>query len=146
MCCRYSDYYISGCRLANRDISGCILMSFAALGRPYPVTQNPFECKKGKIVKTKESLVGQPCGELCNCYSGSLDAAVPNHDSHYASVKFQTLSQRPALKSFFPCPLRQEPEYDEIVIFKSERVVPAAHVSFKRRRVCVAAALPFVRF
>ena len=130
---RYSDYYISGCKLMSRDVCGGMLMSFAALGRPYPVTQSPFEFKGGNLVKTKDSLLGEACGAACNCFSDSH--SVPNHDCHFASVKYQPVSGKPAMKSFFPCPYRMEPEYDEVVVFKSERVMPAAYVSFKRRCV-----------
>ena len=128
---RYSDYYTSGCDLSSRSVRGCMLMSFAALGRPYPVTQCPFEFVGDNAVKTPESLLGETCGDRCNCYVGSDD--VPSHDCHFASVKFQSVKGKASVKSFFPCPHRQEPEYDVIVVFKSERVVPTAHVTFKRR-------------
>jgi hypothetical protein len=40
---RYSDYYINGFSLSKRKVdNGSILMCYAALGRPYPVTQDPF--------------------------------------------------------------------------------------------------------
>jgi hypothetical protein len=41
-CCRYSDYYNCGFSLAARQVEGSFLMSFALMGRPYPVTQHPF--------------------------------------------------------------------------------------------------------
>jgi hypothetical protein len=144
---RYSDYYTSGCKLSSRNISGCILMSFAALGRPYPVTQDPFTYQGGRVVEANDSLYGRRCGERCSCFSGSSSDGVPNHDCHFASVKLQPVKGNPvASLSFYPCPLRQEPEYDEIVLFKSERVCPVAHVSFTRRCVRLfACSCLFVR-
>jgi hypothetical protein len=115
-----------------------MLMCFAAIGRPYPVTQDPFVYQNGKMVKPSDSLYGKSCGERCNCYSGSQSDGIPSHDCHFASVKLQTVKGNPAFKSFLPCPVRQEPEYDEIVVFKSERVLPAAHVTFKRRYMRVS--------
>jgi hypothetical protein len=122
-------------------------MSFAALGRPYPVTQDPFTYHGGRVVEANDSLYGRRCGERCSCFSGSSFDGVPNHDCHFASVKLQTVKGNPgASKSFYPCPLRQEPEYDEIVLFKSERVCPVAHVSFTRRCVRLfACSCLFVR-
>jgi hypothetical protein len=40
--CRYSDYYNCGFSVATRQVEGSFLMSFALMGRPYPVTQHPF--------------------------------------------------------------------------------------------------------
>jgi hypothetical protein len=109
---RYSDYYISGCSFHTDRISDSVLMCVAALGQPYPVTENPFD--------SRESLLGRSCGDRC----GGTDT----HDSHYVVVK-QDINGK-----FVPCPDRQEPEYDELVVFKPERILPTASVNFCRRR------------
>jgi hypothetical protein len=115
MCCvRYSDYYISGCKQASKtgEDSGSFLMSFVACGRPYPVTQRPG---------SSESLEGKPCNSESPCCGGP-----GHHDSHYVCVKFNG--------EYFPCPAREQPDYDEIVAFDSNAVLPVAAFEFKRRR------------
>jgi hypothetical protein len=111
---RYSDYYISGCKQASKsgEDSGSFLMSFVACGRPYPVTQRPGSA---------ESLDGKPCNEESPCCGGP-----GHHDSHYVCVKFNG--------EYFPCPAREQPDYDEIVAFDSNAVLPVAAFEFKRRR------------
>jgi hypothetical protein len=137
---RYSDYYISGCSLSSRKMDdGHILLCYTALGRPYPVTQNPFAAS-GSSQVPPSSLCGKRCGPQC----GGSDS----HDCHYATVKKDAASQ-----GYYPCPWRQQPDFDEIgaflappalfhaahtfiytVMFKSERILPVAYVSFQRRR------------
>jgi GTPase SAR1 family protein len=119
---RYSDYYVNSCNLFERKVEkGNILMCYSALGRPYPVTQDPYKYPKNHPVPG--SLYGKPCGVSCGC-----TAPGGCHDSHYVSVKMH-----PDAKHFFPCPERQEPDFDEIVVFKPERILPAAYVSYQRR-------------
>jgi hypothetical protein len=52
-----------------------------------------------------------------------------SHDSHYVTVK-----KHPEAKQYYPCPRRQQPDFDEIVVFKPQRIIPTAFVSFQRRR------------
>jgi hypothetical protein len=87
-------------------------MSFVACGRPFPVTRHfdnftPFE--------------GQPCNEQSKCGGGPS-----RHDSHYVCVKFN--------QEYLPCPPREQPDYDEIVVFNPDVVLPVAVFEFKRRR------------
>ena len=110
--CRYSDYYISGCKLFAKDVGASFLMSFVACGRPFPVTQHP-----GNPLP----LSGQPCTAQSPCCGGA-----GRHDSHYVCVKFKG--------GYFPCPAREQPDYDEIVTFNANAVLPVAAFEFKRRR------------
>jgi hypothetical protein len=111
---RYSDYYISGCKQFAKagDVGACFLMSFVACGRPFPVTQH-----FGNLTPLK----GQHCNEHSACNGGA-----GRHDSHYVCVKFDG--------KYYPCPPRQQPDYDEIVAFNSDVVLPVAAFEFKRRR------------
>jgi len=111
-CYRYSDYYISGCKLFAKDVGASFLMSFVACGRPFPVTQHP-----GNPLP----LSGQPCTAQSPCCGGA-----GRHDSHYVCVKFKG--------GYFPCPAREQPDYDEIVTFNANAVLPVAAFEFKRRR------------
>jgi len=114
--CRYSDYYISGCKQFARtgDVGASFLMSFVACGRPYPVTKGPQK-------SNPLPLSGQPCSAQSPCGGGP-----GRHDSHYVCVKFNG--------EYFPCPAREQPDYDEIVAFNSAAVLPVAAFEFKRRR------------
>ncbi len=114
---RYSDYYISGCKQFARagDDSASFLMSYVACGRPFPVTQHP-----GPPVN-RTPLEGQPCNQQSPCGGGA-----GRHDSHYVCVKFDG--------QYYPCPAREQPDYDEIVVFNANAVLPVASVEFKRRR------------
>ena len=114
--CRYSDYYISGCKLFAKDVGASFLMSFVACGRPFPVTQHP-----GNPLP----LNGQPCNEQSPCCGGA-----GRHDSHYVCVKLKG----PPPGAFLPCPAREQPDYDEIVAFNPDAVLPMASFEFKRRR------------
>jgi hypothetical protein len=102
-------------------------MCYAALGRPYPVTQDPYPVTSFKTNKEPApfSCCGKACGEACNFTSSN---GIDSHDSHYVTVKKNQFTQQ-----YFPCPVRQQPEFDEIVIFKPERILPTAYVSFQRR-------------
>jgi hypothetical protein len=98
---RYSDYYISGCSLSSRKMQdGHILLCYAALGRPYPVTQDPFDPPTFDTI-LPSSLCGKLCGPQCG--------GAASHDCHYATVKMHADA-----KQFYPCPLRQQPDFDEI--------------------------------
>jgi hypothetical protein len=100
---RYSDYYISGCSLSSRKMQdGHILLCYAALGRPYPVTQDPY-CDPPNFNTT--ILPSSLCGKLCGPQCGGTGS----HDCHYATVKMHADA-----KQFYPCPLRQQPDFDEI--------------------------------
>ena len=125
---RYSDYYINGFSLSERKVqNGNILMCYAALGRPYPVTQDPFSppLYNTKGPPAAKSLCGKPCGDDCGFRSsGGIDS----HDSHYVTVKMH-----PKARQYFTCPARQQPDFDEIVLFNPKRILPAAYVTFHRR-------------
>jgi hypothetical protein len=107
---------------------GNILMCYTALGRPYPITEDPFS---GPPFNTKgppapRSCCGKACGAACSfTSSGDIDS----HDSHYVTVKMH-----PQAEQYFPCPVRQQPDFDEIVVFKPQRILPSAYVTFQRRR------------
>jgi len=90
-------------------------MSYVACGRPFPVTQHP-----GPPVN-RTPLEGQPCNQQSPCGGGA-----GRHDSHYVCVKFDG--------QYFPCPPREQPDYDEIITFNSDVVLPVAAFEFKRRR------------
>ncbi len=92
--------------LFAKDVSASFLMPFVACSRPFPVTQHP-----GNPLP----LSGQPCTAQSPC-CGSAG----RHDSHYVCVKFKG--------GYFPCPAREQPDYDEIVAFN------VAAFKFKRRR------------
>ena len=111
-CFRYTDYYISGCKLFAKDVGASFLMSFVACGRPFPVTQHPG---------IPLPLNGQPCNAESPCCGGT-----GRHDSHYVCVKAKGM--------YLPCPAREQPDYDEIVVFNPNAVLPVAAVEFKRRR------------
>ena len=111
----------------RKEEHGDILMCYTALGRPYPITQDPFN---GPSFDTKGppaplSCYGEACGEACNFTSPD---GIDSHDSHYVTVKMH-----PKARQYFPCPMRQQPDFDEIVVFKPERILPTAYVSFQRR-------------
>ena len=99
-----------------------------ALGRPYPVTQRPFrtfsKAKDGTtgVIYGKYSLTGE------DCIPGGPCGWNHDHDCHYATVKKNEYGE------FAPCPHRQEPEADEVVIFNSEQILPRASVQFQRRK------------
>ena len=135
---RYSDYYINGCSLSKRKVEdGSILMCYAALGRPYPVTQDPFP---PPLYNTKgPPAASSPCGKACGAACGfNSSGGIDSHDSHYITVKMH-----PKAGQYFPCPVRQQPDFDELLVFKGERILPAAYATFKRRccrRQCTRAA------
>jgi hypothetical protein len=86
--------------LTSRNVpEGHILLCYAALGTPYPVTQNPYD--KDGLTVPKWSLCGKRCGPQCG--------GEESHDCHYASVK-----KDPETAMYYPCPLRQQPDFDEI--------------------------------
>jgi hypothetical protein len=113
LCCRYSDYYNCGFSLATRDVEGTFLMSFTLMGRPYPVTQHPEDVELG--------LKGRACREEPHRCCGP-----DSHDSHYVTVRKKG--------EYFPCPPREQPDFDEVVVFNPACVLPAAAFEFKRRR------------
>ena len=102
---RYSDYYTSGGNLSSRKMqNGHIMLCYVALGKPYPVTQDPFDPPKFQGPPSSSSLYGKRCGPQCG--------GAGSHDCHYASVKWHSDA-----KQFYPCPLRQQPDFDEIGVF-----------------------------
>lgn len=127
---RYSDYYINGFSLSKRKVdNGSILMCYAALGRPYPVTQDPF---LPPLYTRGPPAPSSPCGKVCGAACGfSSSGGIDSHDSHYVTVKMH-----PEAGQYFPCPLRQQPDFDEIVVFNPDRILPAAYVTFQRRCCC----------
>jgi len=88
-------------------------MSFTLMGRPYPVTQHPRDEYAG--------LRGRWCAEQPHRCCGA-----DSHDSHYVTVRKKG--------DYYPCPPREQPDFDEVVVFKPEVVLPAAAFDFKRRR------------
>jgi hypothetical protein len=127
---RYSDYYINGFSLSKRKVdNGSILMCYAALGRPYPVTQDPFSPPDYTRGAPSPS---SPCGKVCGAACGfSSSSGIDSHDSHYVTVKMH-----PQAGQYFPCPVRQQPDFDEIVVFNPDRILPVAYVTFQRRCCC----------
>ena len=125
---RYSDYYVNGFSLSKRvkEDRGSILMCYAALGRPYPVTQDPF----GPPLYTKGApSASSPCGKACGAACGfSSSGGIDTHDCHYVTVKMH-----PGSGQYFPCPLRQQPDFDEIVVFNAKRILASASITFQRR-------------
>ena len=88
-------------------------MSFTLMGRPYPVTQHPNDSQSG--------LMGRSCREEPHrCYGPD------SHDSHYVTVRKKG--------EYFPCPSREQPDFDEVVVFNPAYVLPAAAFEFKRRK------------
>ena len=112
-CCRYSDYYNCGFSLATRQVEGTFLMSFTLMGRPYPVTQHPKDAVAG--------LMGRSCAQQPHRCCGP-----DSHDSHYVTVRKKG--------EYYPCPPREQPDFDEVVVFNPAVVLPAASFEFKRRR------------
>jgi hypothetical protein len=94
-------------------VEGTFLMSFTLMGRPYPVTQHPEDVESG--------LKGRACREEPHRCCGP-----DSHDSHYVTVRKK--------KEYYPCPPREQPDFDEVVVFNPARVLPAASFEFKRRR------------
>ena len=125
---RYSDYYVNGFSLSKRvkEDRGSILMCYAALGRPYPVTQDPFD--HPKYTKGDPSP-SSPCGKACGAECGfSSSCGIDTHDCHYVTVKMHARALQ-----YFPCPPRQQPDFDEIVVFNAKRILASASVTFQRR-------------
>ena len=111
-CCRYSDYYNCGFSLATRDVEGTFLMSFTLMGRPYPVTQHPEDVESG--------LKGRACREEPHRCCGP-----DSHDSHYVTVRKKG--------EYYPCPPREQPDFDEVVVFNPACVLPAAAANASRK-------------
>ena len=79
-------------------------MSFTLMGRPYPVTQHPEDVELG--------LKGRACREEPHRCCGP-----DSHDSHYVTVRKKG--------EYFPCPPREQPDFDEVVVFNPACVLPA---------------------
>ena len=124
---RYSDYYVNGFSLSQRMVDhGSILMCYAALGRPYPVTQDPF-CPP--LYTKGDPSASSPCGKACGAVCGfSSSGGIDTHDCHYVTVKMH-----PGAGQYFPCPVRQQPDFDEIVVFNAKRILASASITFQRR-------------
>jgi serine/threonine protein kinase len=124
---RYTDYYLNGFSLSRRK-RDCAsqLMCYAALGRPYPVTQDPF---LPPLYTRGPPSPSSPCGKRCGaaCNFSSADG-IDSHDCHYAPVKMH-----PYAMQYFPCPLGMQPDFDEIVVFNSKRILASAIVHYQRR-------------
>jgi hypothetical protein len=103
------------------------------------VTQRPFRrYSKQKDGKTPGepyagySLTGQICPSK-ESNAGGSQYEVPcgwnhDHDCHYATVKKNEFGE------YAPCPHRQEPEADEVVIFNPKQILPRASLHFQRRK------------
>ena len=128
---------MSGCKQSARagDDSASFLMSYVACGRPFPVTRHP-----GSGINTSRFhgqdyseaastcgllLHGHPCNQQSPCGGGA-----GRHDSHYVCVKFDVNRHG----QYLPCHPSEQPDYDELVVFHKDFVLPAAVVEFKRRR------------
>ena len=125
---RYSDYYVNGFSLSKRvkEDRGSILMCYAALGRPYPVTQDPF-CPP--LYTQGAPSASSPCGKACGAACGfSSSGGIDTHDCHYVTVKMHA-----GAGQYFPCPVRQQPDFDEIVVFNAKRILASASITFQRR-------------
>ena len=99
--------------MATRDVKGTCLLTRTLMGRPYPVTQHP-KCPDS-------SLEGRSCHDEPHRCCGP-----DSHDSHYVTVRKNV--------DYFPCPPREQPDFDEVVVFNPANVLPAASFEFKRRR------------
>ena len=124
------DYYVNGFSLSNRKVDrGSILMCYAALGRPYPVTQDPFRPPSCPDEHGWQIVASSPCGKACGTACGfSSSGGIDTHDCHYVTVKMH-----PGSGQYFPCPLRQQPDFDEIVVFNAKRILASASITFQRR-------------
>ena len=78
-------------------------------GRPITVTQHFGD---------PAPLKGQSCNAKSTCCDGT-----GRHDSQYVCVKFDG--------QYFPCPPCEQPNYDEIVVFNSDAVLPVVASEFK---------------
>lgn len=76
------------------------------MGNVYPVTEDPFS--------KEDSLHNKPCKE--------------GYDSHYALVN--RLTDRTQDNSFIPSKAHQQPDFDEIVIFNADQILPRYLVYF----------------
>jgi len=72
-----------------------LILSWVIMGNPYPVTE-------------KDKLLGQPC--------------VEGYDSHYVLVKKKSTKEN--LLDYYPCKYGETPDYDEIVIFNNNQILP----------------------
>jgi hypothetical protein len=127
---RYSDYYVNGFSLSKRMAGhGSILMCYAALGRPYPVTQDRFRPPSCPDEKGWQIVASSPCGKAFGAACGfSSSGGIDTHDCHYATVKMH-----PGSGQYFPCPVCQQPDFDEIVVFNAKRILASAIITFQRR-------------
>jgi len=74
------------------------------------------------------TLLGRPQADVnMSTPSGIRSSGCP--DSCYTNLKRDLLTQ-----TFVQCPLRKQPDYDEISMFKPQRILPAAYLTFQRRR------------
>jgi len=80
-----------------------LILSWILMGKVYPVTE------KATSPSDPNSLCGKPCKQGFN--------------SHYALVK--SYSNDPLALNFQPCnPTKEKHEYDEIVIFDADQILP----------------------
>jgi hypothetical protein len=98
------------------------------MGRPYPVTQHPFPTEKThdpalhvQANALDNGLLGRSCEEQPYRCCGP-----DSHDSHYIAVRKKG--------EYYPCPPREQPDFDEVVVFNPTNVLPVASFEFKRRR------------
>lgn len=103
-------------------------MSFTLMGRPYPVTQHPRPKPATHQLPLHvqanaldNGLLGRSCDEQPHRCCGP-----DSHDSHYVTVRKST--------DYYPCPPREVPDFDEVVVFNPANVLPAASFEFVRRR------------
>ncbi len=106
-----TQYPSYSAQYADRE-SRCLLISWALMGRVYPVVESP--------VDPQHSLLGKGCTD--------------GYDSHYAVVK----QVSPAV--YYPCKKHDEPDFDELVRPLSRRPVvslPSLSLSY----ICSCTAL-----
>lgn len=73
------------------------------MGKPYPVIESPVDT---------DSILGKPC--------------MQGYQSHYVVVKHK------ATNVFFPCRPDDTPDYDEVVVFSKNQILPRYLVYYKK--------------
>jgi len=106
----YSDLYRESKEIRGMPEGEPVILSWILMGKVYPVTEKADS-------KDANTLLGKPCK--------------PGYNSHFVLVK--NCSDDPLQLNFQPCnPEMEKPEYDEIVIFDKDQILPRYLVYFKR--------------
>ena len=101
---RYSEYYSSGFSLSDRMVEQSDMLMCF-------------------------TLLGRPQADVhMSNHSGIRSSGCP--DSCYTNLKKDSFQR----ETFVQCPSHKQPDYDEISLFKPQRILPAAYLTFQRRR------------